>query len=228
MRLMTLITRPYPLPASGGWRRQIARRVSLLAIVAVGCFTTSFQPAAASTVLRKSLSDLVKSAELVFEGTVTASTVVPGVGNGPPRTCVTFAVTDVIAGQSPGATIQLCFLGGEVDGVQTVVTDMHYPVVGEHGIYLAESTRQPMVNPLIGWDQGRFLVEKDPVSGAEKILTAHRRPIVGMAAEARLPTAATEILPGDGTAAGVMSGDGPDMKGAMARDDFKAWLRSAR
>jgi hypothetical protein len=219
MRLMASASRPRSFAASGDRWRLTAGRVALMAALAAVSLTLA-QPAAASTVLRRSLSDLVKSAELVFEGTVTASTVVPGVGNGPPRTCVTFDVTDVIAGQSPGSNLQLCFMGGEVDGVQTVVTDMHYPVVGEHGIYLAESTRLAMVNPLAGWDQGRFLVEKDPVSGAEKILTARRRPIVGLAEEARLPTAAMTILPGEGTAAGVMSGDG--------RDAFKTWLRSAR
>ena len=214
-----------PARAQGRWPN--LRSFSGQAVLAIVALCLTYQTATASTVLRKSLSDLVKGAELVFEGTVTASTVVPGVGNAPPQTCITFAVTDVIAGPNPGSKLQLCFMGGEVNGVQTVVTDLHYPVVGEHGIYLAESTHQAMVNPLIGWDQGRFLVEKDPVSGIEKILTAHRHPVTGIAAEARLPTPAMAIMPADEAAIGVTSGDGPDMTGAMDRDAFKTWLRSA-
>jgi hypothetical protein len=198
------------------------------AILAAGCLALWYQPAVASTVQRKSLSDLVKSAELVFEGEVVSSVVVPGAAGRPPHTCVTFKVTDVIAGQSPGNSLQLCFLGGEVDGKQTVVSDMTYPTVGEHGIYLAESTHTPMVNPIAGWDQGHFLVEKDPVSGTDRVLTAHRRPVMKLAPEAGLPTAGTTLMTEEATAAGVVAGDGPDIKGAMGRDDFKAWLKSAR
>lgn len=222
------LTLPRLHPASAERSGFIVISLGRAAALVTACLALSHPPAAASTIQRQSLSDLVKGAELVFEGTVTSSAVVPGVGNGPPHTCVTFDVTDVIAGQSPGRSVQLCFLGGEVDGVRTVVTDMHYPVVGEHGIYLAESTHQAMVNPLIGWDQGRFLVEKDPVSGASKVLTARRHPVTGMAAEARLPTANMAILSGEETAAGVTSSDRPDMTGAMAKEDFKAWLKSAR
>ena len=134
----------------------------------------------------------------------------------------------MIAGQDPGNSLVLCFMGGEIGGVRTVVTDMHYPVIGEQGIYVAESTHLAMVNPIAGWDQGRFLVEKDPASGAKLMLTARRRPILRMDDEARLPTAGTAILSGEGTAAGVVSGEGPDMTGALSRDDFKAWLRSVR
>jgi hypothetical protein len=228
MRLMTLIARTRSYSLSVYRRSAIAGRVGLSAVLTVGCLALSFQPAVASTVERKSLSDLVKSAELVFEGDAVSSTVIPGPPGRPPHTCVMFKVTDVIAGQNPGGSLQLCFLGGEVDGERTVVSDLTYPTVGEHGIYIAESIHQAMVNPIAGWDQGRFLVEKDPVSGASRVLTAHRRPVLGMAAEARLPTVGMSILPAEGTAAGVMSGDGPDMKGAMTRDDFKTWLRSAR
>ena len=195
--------------------------------LSAACLTLVDPSASASTILRRSLSDLVKGAEVVFEGTVVSSTVVPGVNNRPPHTCVTFDVADVIAGENPGQSLQLCFLGGEVNGQQTVVSDMTYPTVGEHGIYIAESTHQAMVNPIAGWDQGHFLVEKDPTSGAEKVLTAHRHPVIGIGAEASLPSAGGALQVGD-AASGVVAGDGPDIGHAMARDTFKSWLKSAR
>jgi hypothetical protein len=147
------------------------------------------------------------------------------VNNQPPHTCVTFDVTDVIAGENPGTSLRLCFLGGDVNGQKTVVSDMTYPVVGEHGIYITESTHQAMVNPIAGWDQGHFLVEKDPISGAEKVLTAHRHPVVRIGAEASLPSAGVSLQSGD-AASGVVAGAGPDIGGAMAPDAFKAWLKA--
>jgi hypothetical protein len=195
--------------------------------MSIACLALIHPSAGASTILHRSLSDLVKNAEVVFEGTVVSSSVVPGVNNRPPHTCVTFDVIDVIAGENPGKSLQLCFLGGEVNGQQTVVSDMTYPTVGEHGIYIAESTHQAMVNPIAGWDQGHFLVEKDPISGAEKILTAHRHPVMRLGAEASLPSTGVALQSGD-AASGVVAGDGPDIGNAMARDAFKAWLKSAR
>ncbi len=206
-------------------RPRYGRLATMVALAGLMLFQ---QHAAASSIERRSLSDLAKSAETIFEGTVVSSNVVPGVDNKPPHTCLTFTVTDVIAGKDPGKSLVLCFLGGEVNGQRTVVSDMTYPVVGEHGIYLAESTSQAMVNPLIGWDQGRFLVEKDTVTGTEKVLTSHRHPVLRLGQEARLPTTDTTLVTSEGTAAGVVAGSGPDMTGAMGSGDFKAWLKSVR
>jgi len=201
----------------------VLRRLAILAILGAGIISAYVPPGKATAVEQKTLLELVKGAELIFEGQVVASNVVPGADGAMPRTCVTFDISDVIVGSHPDRSLVLCFLGGEVNGQRTVVTDMHYPAVGEHGIYLVESTKQPMVNPLIGWDQGRFLVENDPVSGTPKMLTANRRPIqriVAAAGEAAI------VGPG-ATALGVVSGNGPDMTGAMGREDFKTWLRAA-
>ena len=184
-------------------------------------------PAMATTIQQKSLSDLVKGAELVFEGTVTGSTVEPGPNGNGARSCFTFQVMDVIVGTPPGGPLTLCFMGGEIGGRHFVVSGMRYPVVGEHGIYLVESTHQAMANPLIGWDQGHFLVEADPVTGTPRIMTAAHRRVMAITAEAAQPTATAAIVsPSGATAAGVESDDGPDLTGALSRDDFSSRLRS--
>jgi hypothetical protein len=108
--------------------------------------------AMATTLQQRSLSDLVKGAEIIFEGTVTASAVEPGLNGQGARTCFTFNVTDVIVGTEPGNTLVLCFFGGALNGRHFAVSGMRYPNIGEHGIYLVESTHEPMVNPLMGWD----------------------------------------------------------------------------
>jgi hypothetical protein len=185
-------------------------------------------PAQATSIQRKSLADLVKGSELIFEGTAVSSTVVPPAAGGRPHTCVTFSVSEVIAGTYDGGPLTLCFAGGTVNGIDTVVTDLTYPSVGEHGIYLVESIHQRMVNPIIGWDQGRFLIERDRANGLEKVLTAHRQAVTGLTAEASGSTQHAELLPAEGTAAGVTAAAGPDIGQGMAPADFKSWLRAAR
>ena len=209
-------------------RFPISSKPIIAAVFAFACFVVSALQANATTMAQQSLSDLAKNSELIFEGAVLSSAVVPGVSGGPPHTCLTFSVTDVIAGASPGNTVVLCFKGGEVDGVRTVVSDLNIPAVGEHGIYLAESLHRTLVNPLAGWDQGRFLVTDDPESGTAKMRTAQGRPLMSLAEEARHATAQTTLLPPGAAAAGVIAGAGPDIAGAMGRDAFKTWLRSVR
>ena len=48
------------------------------------------------------------------------------------------------------------------------------------------------------------------------------------AAAAQGPTQHAEMVPTEGTAAGVVSSAGPDIGQAMAPGDFKNWLRAAR
>jgi hypothetical protein len=212
------------------WQRSIVRgivKAALAAQMAV-LFGIALYPVstAASTIVQTSLSELAKAAELVFEGTVTASTVEPNPSGQGIRTCVTFNIVEVIAGSHPDPTLVLCFQGGELNGQRMVVTDVHYPVIGEHGIYLVESTHTDMVNPLIGWDQGRYLVTADPAGGPPKMLTAARRPVMGVGGPVAHAVQGTAILPDGGTASDVRSSDGPDLNGAVTRDAFKAKLRA--
>jgi hypothetical protein len=96
-------------------------------------------------------------------------------------------------------------------------------------VYLVESTGQPLVNPLIGWDQGHFLVAKDPSSGMLKMTTADHRRIVGLASEAAKPTPASgAIVSADASAFGVMSDGNSSLAEAMSRDEFITKLRSFR
>ena len=185
--------------------------------------------AGATTLMRQSLSDLAKHSEVIFEGQAISSAVEPLPEGHGARTCVDFRIIAMIAGPQPGSTMRLCFLGGVLNGQGFGVSGMNYPAVGEHGVYLVESTAQTLVNPLIGWDQGHFLVAKDAATGALKMTTADHRRIVGLAPEAAEPTSADgEIVSPDATATGVMADSNPALSGAMSRDTFISELRSFR
>jgi hypothetical protein len=201
-----------------------------LALAITATFCVAPLPASATTLERKSLSDLAKGSELIVDGTVAARSVEALANGQGARTCFMFKIAEVIAGSHPGKTLRLCFFGGEINGRGFAVSGMRYPDVGERGIYLIESTHEAMLNPLIGWNQGRFLVVKDSATGAFKVTTADGQRISGLSVEAARPTPDNgEIVsPAGASAAGVVSDEKRDLTGAMSRDDFVAKLRSYR
>jgi len=182
-------------------------------------------PAGATVLQRQSLSDLARKSEFIFEGQP-VSRVVEALPDGQgARTCFTFKVIQAIAGSHPGNAVRLCFFGGMIGDRGFAVSDLNMPTVGEHGIYLVESTGQPMLNPLIGWDQGHFLVTKD-TAGTLRVTTADHRRITALASEAATTAAPEIVSPTGATAAGVMSDDRPELSGAMSRDAFVKELRA--
>jgi len=132
----------------------------------------------ASSVLEVSLDEMLQQSQLVFEGTVTA---INAKEDSQKRihTYVTFEINDIIKGKYPGNTLTLRFLGGTVDGLTMTVSDMRLPQQGEHGIYFVESVERYQVNPLYGWSQGHFIVERDD-TGIGRITTNRRLPVVGV------------------------------------------------
>jgi hypothetical protein len=209
------------------WRK--LKAIALVALAVSVGFGVTMNPASATTLERKSLSDLAKGSELIIDGTVGARSVEALPNGQGARTCFMFKIAEVIAGSHPGKSFRLCFFGGEVNGRGFAVSGMRYPDVGERGIYLIESTRESMLNPLIGWDQGRFLVVRDS-SGIAKMETADGQRITGLTADAARPTSAEEgiVSPSGAAAAGVTSDEKSELSGAMSRDEFIAKLRSYR
>ena len=207
---------------------RLGRRFGLGLSLAAMC--AGALPAGATVLQRQSLSDLAKKAEFIFEGQPVSRAVEALPDGQGARTCFIFKVIQAIAGSRPGAgshpdnVVRLCFFGGTIGDRGFAVSDLNMPTVGEHGIYLVESTGQPMLNPLIGWDQGHFLITKD-TAGTLRVTTADRRRVTGLAPLAAR-TAPEIVSPSGATAAGVISDDQPDLAGAMSRDAFVKQLRS--
>ena len=135
----------------------------------------------ASSVVEVSMDEMLQQSQLVFEGTVTA---ISTKENSQKRihTYVTFEVKDIIKGEYPGNTLTLRFLGGTVGDLTLAVSDMRLPQEGEHGIYFVESLERFQVNPLYGWSQGHFIVERD-ATGRERVMTNRRLPVTGVMAD---------------------------------------------
>jgi len=132
----------------------------------------------ATSVREVSMDEMLQQSQFVFEGTVAA---IEARENSRKRihTHVTFEITDIIKGEYRSNIITLRFLGGTVDDVTMVVSDMRLPQKGEHGIYFVESLERFQVNPLYGWSQGHFIVERDG-AGSQRVMTNRKLPVTGV------------------------------------------------
>jgi len=132
----------------------------------------------ATSIREVSMDEMLQQSQFIFEGTVTA---IEARQNSQKRihTYVTLEITDIIEGEYPGNIITLRFLGGTVNDVTMVVSDMRLPQEGEHGIYFVESLERFQVNPLYGWSQGHFIVERDGTD-TERVMTNRRSPVTGV------------------------------------------------
>ncbi len=177
--------------------------------------------AGASSVRSMSLEEVAGHAGLIFEGRVIGRQVVAGQGKRSIHTLVTFQVLDVIKGSYSEPLIELSFLGGTRGGLTVKVSDMQIPAMGEHGIYFVEDTGRRLVNPLVGWAQGHFLVKYDRTLKRQMITTLDGQPVKDIDLSARKSRFA-EIS--RGVAHGVITTD------KLSRDlidpaDFKSLIR---
>jgi hypothetical protein len=162
--------------------------------IALGVTALLAAPAGATTVRSLDVGELATRAELVFEGRVLARETRTG-ARGALRTCVSFEVLEIVKGPPVATPYELCFAGGASGSREVRVEGMRYPEAGERGIYFVGAVRGGRTNPLLGWDQGRFLVAEgpDPI-----VTTAEGAPVVGLGRD-RSPPAG----PSDGVARGA-------------------------
>ncbi len=172
----------------------------------------------ASTVLELGFSDVVADAELVFEGRVTA--VNSRESGGIIHTWVTFEIVDILKGSWPENTVELSYLGGRLGNREMRVSNMELPRPGETGFYFVESLRESLVHPLVGWDQGRFLIERS--QAGERVTTADRQPLQGIDTrpQVRDPNSFSK-----GAAKGVRVQELRTEEGGLSVEEFKTAVR---
>src|SRR5664279_1808123 len=139
---------------------------SLFLMLCVGLAVVSVR---ATTVIPPTFDQLVTDAELIFQGTVTASHS-QWIGQGTERhivTHVTFRIEDALKG-APGKSYTIQMLGGTLDGETIEVSDSPKFKVGDRDILFVEHNGNQFV-PLVGIMHGRFHVQTD--SGGREIVT---------------------------------------------------------
>jgi hypothetical protein len=175
----------------------------------------------ATTIRAVTFEELVQYSEFVFEGYVIAVESVIPLNSHIPHTCILFEISEVFKGIHSDDTIELCFLGG-ITGEYTVqIANMQYPKLDEKGIYFVKSLSRQYANPLYGWKQGHFLIETDPHTSKEHVMTAERQPVTGIISEEE-PVLGLST----GVASGVRATDRLQMEKSWTVEEFKHNLRS--
>jgi hypothetical protein len=139
----------------------------LLPLILIGFALTRVS---ATTVVPPTFDQLVKQAELIFQGTVTDSRSV-WEGEGGQRhieTYVTFQVEESVKGDA-GMSYTIRMLGGTVGDETMEVTDTPRFKVGDREILFVEHNNEQFV-PLVGISYGRFHVQKDEQTGRDVVL----------------------------------------------------------
>lgn len=135
----------------------------------------------ATTVIPPTFDQLVKQAELIFQGTVTDARSV-WEGEGGQRhieTYVTFRVDDNVKGDA-GASYTIQMLGGTVGDQTMEVSDTPKFKVGDRDILFVEHNYDQFV-PLVGIDHGRFHVQHDDVTGRDFVVNGEGEPVKNLA-----------------------------------------------
>ena len=222
------------------------KRNALIRYVVVLALTLSASHNFASTIMQIDMDTMLEQSAMVFEGQVTASQAKWNADNTSIYTEVVFRVDDVIKGDYSESAISLRFAGGVVGDTGLKVSAMVYPKLGERGIYFVESLAKQNINPLMGWSQGHFLIEKD-AQQAERITTDNHIPVLGveLGSLLQIPAsrnaspehASSENISGSqiesddmpistGAAQGVvLAKRGSAMEQALEKQTFKASLR---
>jgi len=107
------------------------------------------------------------------------------------------------------------------------VSGLRIPEDGEQGIYFVESVSRDLINPLIGWSQGHFVIVDD--NGDRRISTADDKPVTQVQSVAAIPSAIKKpqgIIEGDSdVAAGVSTDSNPiRIDRALSVPQFKAQI----
>ncbi len=184
-----------------------------------------FSSASATTILEMDIDKVAADAEFVFEGAVINSETRQDSNSGIISTYVTFQINDIVKGDYSGNSVELKFMGGVFNGQIVEVSGMRIPEMDEQGIYFVESMSRDLINPLIGWSQGHFIIVDD--NGTRRISTAGNQPVLEVEAVSSIPSSIKKplsVVEGNtDTAAGVMTESSPLMiERALTVEEFKS------
>jgi hypothetical protein len=209
---------------------QASRKVRKF-VVAITCylFTLGFATANATTILEMDIDKIAADAEFVFEGEVINSETRQDSNSGIISTYATFRINDVVKGDYSADTVELKFMGGAFNGQIVQVSGMRIPELGEQGIYFVESMSRELINPLIGWSQGHFIIVDD--DGVRRISTTDNKPVTEVNAVSSIPSSIKKPLSvvegSTDIAAGVVTESSALMiQRALTVEEFKTRITS--
>ena len=164
----------------------------LAAVLSGSLCLFALSSASATTILRMDIDKVAADAEFVFEGSVIDTETRQDSSSGIINTYVTFLINDIIKGSYIGDSVELKFMGGAFNGQIVQVSGMRIPEMAEQGIYFVESMSRDLINPLIGWSQGHFIIVDD--DGTRRISTPGNQPVLDVEAVSSIPSSIKKPL----------------------------------
>ena len=185
-------------------------------------------PLWATTILGMNIDEVAQGAELIFEGKVVEHNVRENTA-GMIVTYVTFRIEELIKGQYDEPLLELKFTGGSLGGQIMEISGLRIPSPNEEGIYFVESVNRNLVNPLLGWSQGHYLIYEE--SGERRVSTVNDRPVTDVLSTQSVPVALrrpVSVIDGDtAPATGVVApSETLDPDQALTTESFKAKIRA--
>lgn len=183
----------------------------------------------ATTLVSMSIDQISNDAELIFEGEVLVRETRRDTSNNLIYTYVTFAVRDVIKGSYGGSELELRFTGGSIDDEIVEISGLTLPGEGEQGIYFVESISRNLLNPLLGWSQGHYLIHEE--NGERHVSTLEEEHVTAVQPVTNVPAVvrrAPRLIEGQTDAAdGIVSTPAAlNANEALTVDQFKEAIRS--
>lgn len=183
----------------------------------------------ATTLLGMDIDVVAADAELIFEGEVMQRESRLDQNSQLINTYITFRVIDVIKGDYSGDSLELKFMGGAFNGQMVEISGLVMPAEGEQGIYFVESLNTDMINPLLGWSQGHYLIVDD--EGVRRMSTVDHLPVIDVQSVTAIPLTIRKpqtIIDGNAdAAAGVMTEESAlQIERALTVDEFKSRIET--
>ena len=185
-------------------------------------------PLGATSILGINIDEVAQGAEIIFEGKVVEHNVRENAA-GMIVTYVTFRIEELIKGEYDEPLLELKFTGGRLGGQITEISGLRIPSPNEEGIYFVESVNRSLVNPLLGWSQGHYLIYEQ--NGERRVSTINDRPVTDVLSTQSVPVALRKpvsVIDGDtDPATGVVAPSQIlDSDQALTTESFKAKIRA--
>jgi len=181
---------------------------------------TLITTASATSIMPRTMPEIVAGSKLIFEGKVLSIEQVPVMNGRMTQSIVRFEVMDVIKGDTTENEIELKFLGGFNGGRSALLEGMQIPRIGEQGVYFVRDPDKDSVHPLKGWGQGHFLIRPDAL-GNDKISSSDGRTLV----ELPKPMKSKQKADFSGRAAAGLQLK-QSARGGVNASSFKSWVRN--
>lgn len=133
----------------------------------------AFDSAAQASAVQMDMQELIQRSNLIFVGNVLEKNPRWNEQGNLIVTDYVFAVDDILLGEIDGNRLTLTFAGGQLEEEGQAVSGIPEFNIGDLVLLMVEESDHPLLSPVTGQDQGKFLAGKVDSSGDRVVLDAN-------------------------------------------------------